>query len=130
MHIYTRVKKLSTKLGAVPQINPRFGTIILHNLHGHSLHIHCLTSLLKKTYCVPLFKLFFFSIWVLFHEHSRITGLQGKGEIILLTPDYHFHLLHSSHLDISPATTAESSPLHIASSPTRPGNLWFPSTSR
>ena len=23
---------------------------------------------------------FFFSIWVFFHEHSRITGLQGKGE--------------------------------------------------
>ena len=22
----------------------------------------------------------FFSIWVFFHEHSRITGLQGKGE--------------------------------------------------
>ena len=22
----------------------------------------------------------FFSIWVLFHEYSRITGLQGKGE--------------------------------------------------
>ena len=35
---------LSTKLGAVPQINPRFGTNTLHNLHGHSLHIHCLTS--------------------------------------------------------------------------------------
>ena len=25
-------------------------------------------------------KVFFFSIWVFFHEHSRITGLQGKGE--------------------------------------------------
>ena len=24
--------------------------------------------------------LFFFSIWVFFHEHSRITGLQGNGE--------------------------------------------------
>ena len=34
----------------------------------------------------------FFSIWVLFHEHSRITGLQGKGEGIQLTPHYHFHL--------------------------------------
>ena len=44
----------------------------------------------------------FFSIWVLFHEHSRITGLQGKGEGIPLTPHYHFHPLHR-HLDISRA---------------------------
>ena len=36
------------KLGAVSQINPRFGTNTLHSLQGHSLHIHCLTSLLKK----------------------------------------------------------------------------------
>ena len=28
----------------------------------------------------------FFSIWVFFYEHSRITGLQGKGEGISLTP--------------------------------------------
>ena len=33
----------------------------------------------------------FFSIWVLFHEHSQITGLQGKGEGISLTPHHHFH---------------------------------------
>ena len=56
----------------------------------------------------------FFSIWVFFYEHSRITGLQGKGEGISLTPHYHFHLLHR-HLDISRAITLESSPLHIAS---------------
>ena len=68
----------------------------------------------------------FFSLWVLFHEHSRITGLQGKGEGISLTPHYHFHLLHRQ-LDIRRAITAESSPLYIASSRTRPGNLWFPS---
>ena len=36
-----------------------------------------------------------------FHKHSRITGLQGKGEGISLTPHYHFHPLHR-HLDISP----------------------------
>ena len=35
-----------------------------------------------------------FSIWVVFHEHLRITGLQGKGEGISLTPHYHFHPLH------------------------------------
>ena len=42
---------------------------------------------------------------------------------------YHFYPLHR-HLDISRAITAESSPLHIASSGTRNGNLWFPSASR
>ena len=71
----------------------------------------------------------FFSIWVFSHDHSRITGLQGKGEGISLTPHYHFHPLHR-HLDISRAITAESSPLHIASSRTRTGKLWFPSASR
>ena len=74
-------------------------------------------------------RIFFFSIWVFFHEHSQITGLHGKGEGIPLTPYYHFHPLHR-HLDISRAITAQSSPLHIASSRTRTGNLWFPITSR
>ena len=72
---------------------------------------------------------FFFSIWVFFDNHSRITGLQGKGEGISLTPHYHFHQLHR-HLDISGMITAESSPLHIGSSWNRTGNLWFPSASR
>ena len=71
---------------------------------------------------------FFFSIWVFFHEHSWITGLQGKGEGIPLTPHYHFHMLHR-HLDISWAITGESSPFHIASSQTRTRNLWLPSAS-
>ena len=29
---------------------------------------------------VIVFFFFFFSIWVFFHEHSRFTGQQGKGE--------------------------------------------------
>ena len=72
-----------------------------------------------------LFCFVFFSIWVFFHEHSRFTGQQGKGEGINLTPLYHFHPLHR-HLDISRAITADSSPLHIAGSRTRR----FPSASR
>ena len=71
----------------------------------------------------------FFSVWVFFHNHSRITGLQPKGESIPLTPHYPFHPFHR-HLDISWAITAESSPLHIGSSRIRTGNLWFPSASR
>ena len=71
----------------------------------------------------------FFSIWVFFHNHSRITGLQGKREGISLSPHYHFHPLHR-RLDISRVITTESSPLHIASSRTRTGNPWSPSASR
>ena len=36
----------------------------------------------------------FFSIWLYFHEYSRFTGQQGKGEGIYLTPLYHFHPIH------------------------------------
>ena len=70
--------------------------------------------------------LYFFSIWVLFYEHS---GLQLKGEGTSLTPRYHFHAVHR-HLGISRAITAESSRLHISSSRTLTGNHRFPSTSR
>ena len=80
-----------------------------------------------KTFQLLFF--FFFFYWIFFHEHSRFTGQQEKGEGIYLTPLYHFHPLHR-HLDISRAITAESSPLHIAGSRTRTGNLWFPSASR
>ena len=66
-----------------------------------------------------------------FDEHSRFTGQQGKGEGILerVTPLYHFQPLHR-HLDISLMIAVGSSPLRIASSRTRTGNLWFPSASR
>ena len=40
----------------------------------------------------------FFLIWVFFDKHSRITGLQGKGEDISLTYHYHFHTLQR-HFD-------------------------------
>ena len=68
--------------------------------------------------CFFVFAFVFFTISVFFHEHSRITGLQGKGECISLTPHYHFQPLHR-HLNISRAITAESSPLHIVSTRTR-----------
>ena len=82
----------------------------------------CFSKILERLMYNRLYK-YFFSIWVLFHKHSQITGLQGKEEGIPLT-HYHFHPLHR-HLDISRAITAESSPLHIASSQIRTGNLWF-----
>ena len=43
-------------------------------------------------------KQFFFYL-CFFHEHSRLTGQQEKGEGIYLTPLYRFHLIHR-HLDI------------------------------
>ena len=43
-----------------------------------------------------------YSVRIRENDHSRITGLQGKGRGISLTPHYTFHLLHR-HLDISQA---------------------------
>ena len=81
-------------------------------------------SKFQQSYGTKLFQFFVFSIWVFFHEHSEFTGQQGKGEGIYFTPLCHFLPLHR-HLDISRVITAESSPLNIASSRTRTGNLWL-----
>ena len=80
--------------------------------------------------CLFVHKTFFF-FYLRFLSRkllSRFRVQHGKGEAISITPPYHFHLPHW-HLDISGAITAESSPLHIASSRTRTGNLCFLSTS-
>ena len=87
-----------------------------------TIHQRNLQYLLIEIYKV------FFSFWVFFHEHSRFTGQQERGEGIYLTPLYHFHPLHR-HLDIRRVIIAESSPLHIASSRTRTENFWSPSAS-
>ena len=71
-----------------------------------------------------IIKLCYF-IWVFFHEHSRITGQQGKEEAISLTPPYHFIPLHR-HLGISRSITAQSSSLQIVTDRTEV----FPSASR
>ena len=77
---------------------------------------------LMKITQTPLQSIAFFSIWVLFHKHSRITWLQGNGEDIPLTPQYHFHLLHR-YLDIGWVITAERSSQHIAQ---QPDSNWEP----
>ena len=102
-------------------------SMVTQEILGNSLILLKISQYSQQN--LNFFFLFFFSIWVFFHEHSRITGLQGKGEGISLTPHYHFHSFHRQ-LDITRAITAESSPLHIASSRTRTGNLWLPSASR
>ena len=68
---------------------------------------------------------YFFFIWIFFHDHSRITGLQGKKEVIFLSPLYHLHPLHR-HLHINQAITAEGSPLYRAGNQTWTGNPLFP----
>ena len=73
--------------------------------------------------------LFFFSIWISFHQNSRFSVQREKGEAISITPFYHFHQFHI-RLDISEAITAERSPLRKASSRTRTGKLWCPSAGR
>ena len=90
-------------------------------------HIYTIEKKLAKN--LGLLHIYIFSIWVFFHEHSRIIGLQGKGKGISLTPHYHSYPLHK-HLDISRAITAKSSPLHIVKSRARTGNIWFPSANR
>ena len=87
------------------------------------------TDFFNTDLAVIIIIIIIFSSWFFFHEHSRIAGLQRKGKGISITPHYHFHPLHR-HLDISRAITAESSPLHIASSRTQTENFWFPSASR
>ena len=82
----------------------------------------CLKRRMSNSYNT-LFKVL--SIWVFFQEHSQFRRPRGNWEAIPSTPLYHFHQLYK-HLGISQMT----SPLHIASSGTRNGNLWFSSTSR
>ena len=72
---------------------------------------------------------FLFSIWVFLHNHSQITGLQGKGWWGKHFFNSSLPLLHTLQTHISQAITAESSPLHIASRWTRSRNLWLSSTS-
>ena len=93
------------------------------------IFMHVSKYLHSNIYLLSFFLYLFFSIWVFFREHSRFTGLQGKGEGISLTPHYHFHLLQG-HLDVSMTIPAGSSHLRIASSRTRTGNLWFLNASR
>ena len=111
-----------------------FLTISVENKGGSYWLILYIVPNFAKTCCFPVIIILdikcsiFFSIRVFFHERSRITGLQGKGEGISLTPHYQFNQ-HYRHLDINREITAETSPLRIASSQTQTGNLWLPSTS-
>ena len=86
---------------------------ILHfNLFILRVRLYESEGKLKRFDCVKgskiILQCFFSFSWVFFHEHSRFTWQQGKGEAISLKPPYHFHPLHR-YLDISQAITTESS---------------------
>ena len=117
----------------------RYKTLVSVKLHYGTKNFLFTNLDFKKTYCtwetkgnVPQYDVHtvsFFFILVFFCKHSWITGLEGNGEGISVTPHYHFHPLHR-HLDISRVIAAERSPLHIASSQTWTENLSFSSTNR
>ena len=86
------------------------------------IHIVSNSDALKKSTATP----FIADRWIDFFFYlgflSRtFTTHRTQGEGITLTLRYHFYPLHR-HLDISWAITAQSSPLHIASSQTRTGS--------
>ena len=72
---------------------------------------------------------FFFFYLGFLSRTFMIHGTAGEGGGYLFNSSLPLPSLHR-HLDISWAITAESSPLHIVSSRTRTGNLWFPSARR
>ena len=101
---YSNIFLKSTVLNAQKHLQ-RFYSFIVNVLIGQFLNSSCS----------------FFSIWVFFHENSRFTGQQGKRGGFLF--NYSLPLLPALQ------TTAGSSPLHVASSRVRTGNLWLPRTS-
>ena len=80
----------------------------------------------KRIWCHDFF--FFFYLGFLSRTFT-IHGTAGEGGGYLFNSSLPLPSLHR-RLDISRAITAESSPLRIAGSRTRTGNLWFPSATR
>ena len=39
----------------------------------------------------------FFSIWIFFHNHSRIKKCRGRRRAFFLTPHYHFHPITTTY---------------------------------
>ena len=84
---------------------------------------------ITTTTTINFFFFFFFLYGFSFRNIHESQDCRGRGEGIYLSPHYHFHPFHG-HSDISRVINAESSPLNIARSWARTGNLWFPSASR
>ena len=96
----------------------------LHAIMLYVSHAPLISKVPRTQLALVLYLSFYFSIWAFFHENSRFTGQQRKWETISLANLYHFHPLQG-HFDISRVITADSLPLHISSSWTPTGKLWF-----
>ena len=94
----------------------------------HQFAVDLLTRYYYYYYYYYYYHCYFLSEFSLTNIHES-QDCRGRRRAFLLAPHYHLHPLHR-HLDINRAIAAESSHLHIASSRTRTGNLWFPSASR
>ena len=70
------------------------------------------------------FKLFFFYLRFSFRNIHNSLESRERRRLIFLSHLCHFHLLYRP-LDTNRAITSENSPLHIVSSLTWTGNLWF-----
>ena len=73
----------------------------IFNLNVSKKRMERACNKMQKAFINLTMPLLFFCIWVFCHDHSRITGLQGKGEEISLSLHYHFHSLHR-HLATRP----------------------------
>ena len=67
----------------------------------HSYRHQDLPEEIDRLHSSVIFVQFFF-LSGFSYNHSQVTGLQGKGEHIPLTPHYHFHLLHIYSLGHQP----------------------------
>ena len=89
IYFYAHALRTKTQQLCYAQVHVR--TSVEDRLMGHD-HLSWVHS----------FFLFGFS----FHEHSRFTWQQGKGEAVTLTPFYQLHRLHR-HLDMRKSLTTK-----------------------
>ena len=84
--------------------------VLIQQFHNSNGNIFCYLGFLSRIFTI----------------HRTAEG--GIRQAISVTLLYQFYLLRR-HLNISLATTAESSSLHITNSWIRTRNIWFPRTS-
>ena len=122
------MKKIVTTLMLKTKVRTLFLILFLNLSRKGKSILHTPIKSLLSRYIVYKRMLTFIYNFKTLSFLSRFKGQRGDGECISLTALYRFHPLHR-HLDISRTITAQISPLQIASSRTRTGNLFFPSAS-
>ena len=94
-----------------------------HLQRSHSFMVNVLILQFDNSICS-----FFFLSGFSFTNIQDPQDSRRRGWLSVICPLLHIYPLRR-HINISRVTTAESSPLHVASSRTRTWNLWLPSTS-